>query len=267
MQQLFSRNKLLTRVAGAFSPAALGNKLPGFLLSNPKIFKHENKAQTFTRRFAACSKLVVSVFAFLMLFSGSNAQVVSGRVGIFRDSIYVNGKWYNNLSGGGGGGGISGSGTPFYLPMFNSSNSIVNSPVSINSITNNLIVNGIDQGVLEINDDSSNAKVITLGNYHSYFLLKKYKNVVDTFYLPTTSSNGGSIHVGSYFRIFSVLDDSCFFMIKTDTSYTIFLTQNSYSPDFYSSNILGPIGDYGLGQRVFLTSIYIVGPKSIFVGY
>lgn len=38
----------------------------------------------------------------LISFVLANAQVVSGRVGVFRDSIYVNGKWYKDFSGGGG---------------------------------------------------------------------------------------------------------------------------------------------------------------------
>lgn len=66
-------------------------------------------------------------FTLLFLFEYSSAQVVSGRVGVFRDSIYVNGKWYSNLNSGGGG--ISGSGTAGYVPVFTSNNEIGNSPM------------------------------------------------------------------------------------------------------------------------------------------
>lgn len=45
---------------------------------------------------------ILLVLLFLFVCSILNAQVISGKVGVFRDSIYVNGRWYKNFSGGGG---------------------------------------------------------------------------------------------------------------------------------------------------------------------
>lgn len=184
MLQQSSRNNFLTRVAGAFSPAALGNKLPGFLLSNPKIFKHENKAQTFTRRFAACSKRLLSFFAFLILFQHLSAQVVSGRVGVFRDSIYVNGKWYNSFSGGGG---VGGSGVVGALPYWNSNSTLASSNMNFDG-----------SGRIAVGSSSFDSTVLVNGTLHviGNTQFQNSINVADNINLGNNLSvSGGRVYI------------------------------------------------------------------------
>lgn len=69
---------------------------------------------------------------FIALSYKSIGQVVSGKVGIFRDSIFVNGRWYNNFNGGGGG--ISGLGQDGYIPVWKGTDSLSYSVLRYDSL-------------------------------------------------------------------------------------------------------------------------------------
>lgn len=110
------------------------------------------------------SKILLILPFLFVSFVLANAQVISGKVGVFRDSIYVNGKWYNSFSGGGGGG-VSGTGTSGNFPIWSgvfgsSSNSLSNS-----GLVENSNVLQINDSVVYLPDSNSSIKVTRINPY------------------------------------------------------------------------------------------------------
>lgn len=133
----------------------------------------------------------IFVFVLILLTFKSFSQVVSGRVGVFRDSIYLNGIWYSRLVGD--------------LSSYTFNNLVIDSNFAVNSY--------------DYRDDSyqySSPFKVTM--YGTNFSIQKYNRFkVDTFVLPypVQVSNGKKYKI-----VFELCASGASFVIEfPDPSY------------------------------------------------